>query len=462
MTNASARDIQQHFYGEKAMPEKNKTYETQIDTMNHQGYGICRINGVVCFVKGGVTGDLLTVKIIKVAKSYCVGRIEEIKKASYYRVNDNCPVYKQCGGCSFRHIKYEHELELKKSFVEAEFHKNGLDVKINDTFSTGDTCHYRNKAQYPVSFDGKIGFYAERTHTVCESDGCLLQPPVFSEITALIKSFIQKYNINGYDELTGKGLLRHIYLRQGKNTGEIMVCLCINGRSIPHSDELVESLKQIENVKSIMLNINTIKTNVILGDKYITLWGNDYIEDILCGNRFRISPASFYQVNHDCAEKLYEKASELVQEGKCDNITDLYCGTGTIGLCIASKINGCKLTGVEIVPEAIENAKINAKLNNIDNASFVCADSADVENGVLDNTDVVILDPPRKGITKELAEKISQSGIERIVYISCSPDTLARDVKIFTELGYTCGDVTPYDMFPRTGHVESVVCITKQ
>ncbi len=444
------------------MPEKNKTYETQIDTLNHLGYGVCRINGVVCFVKGGVTGELLTVKVIKVAKNYCVGRIEAIKKTSDHRTSDGCPVYKQCGGCSFRHITYEHELELKKSFVEAEFHKNGLNVKVNDTFSTGDTCHYRNKAQYPVSFDGKIGFYAERSHTVCENDFCHLQPPVFSEITKIVKNYLKAYNVKGYDELTGKGLLRHIYLRQGKNTGEIMVCLCINGKSLPHSDALVESLKQIDGIKSIMLNINTKKTNVILGDKYITLCGNDYIEDILCGNRFRISPASFYQVNHDCAEKLYEKASELVRAGKCDNITDLYCGTGTIGLCIASKINGCKLTGVEIVPEAIENAKINAKLNNIDNASFVCADSTDVENGVLDNTDVVILDPPRKGITKELAEKIAHSGIERIVYISCSPDTLARDVKYLIELGYSCGEVFPYDMFPKTGHIENIVSLTRR
>ncbi len=444
------------------MPEKNKTYDTQIDTVNNLGYGVCRINGVVCFVKGGVTGDVLKIKIIKVAKSYCVGRTEEIISKSPHRYDDPCPIHKICGGCNFRHITYEHELELKKSFVEAEFHKNGLDIKVNDTISTGNTCQYRNKAQYPVGYDNKIGFYSERSHKICETDNCLLQPPVFSEITALIKKHITKYNIYGYDENTNKGLVRHIYLRQGKNTGQIMVCLCINGKSLPHSDELIEELKKIPGMTGILLNINTKNTNVILGEKYITLWGKDYIEDILCGLKFRISPASFYQINHDCAELLYGKVEKLVKSGKCGRITDLYCGTGTIGLCVANKIKDCTLTGVEIVPEAIENAKVNAELNNINNAIFVCSDSTDTENSVLDNTDVVILDPPRKGITKELAEKIAKSNIPRIVYVSCSPDTLARDVKHFIELGYSCDEVTPFDMFPRTGHIESALSLYRK
>ena len=444
------------------MPEKNKIYRTKIDTINHLGYGVCRIDGIVCFVKGGVTGDVLDVKVIKCNKNYLIGKIENLIEKSCHREEQSCPVYKSCGGCSFRHISYKHELELKKSFVEAEFKKANIDVKVNDVVSTGVTERYRNKAQYPVNFDNKIGFYAERTHNVCENADCILQPKEFSTIINIIKNHINNYGIKGYDEQSGKGLLRHIYIRQGKITGEINVCLVINGQALPHSDELIEELKTIKGLKGVCLNVNTKNTNVILGEKYITLYGNEYIEDILCGLKFRISPASFYQVNHDCAELLYNKAAELVKMGECKNITDLYCGTGTIGLCVASQIENCKLTGVEIVPEAIENAKINMQLNNIENAEFICADSSDTSNNILKNTDVVILDPPRKGITKELAEKISESKVNRIVYISCSPDTLARDVKWFIELGYTCGDVTPFDMFPRTGHVETVILLSRK
>lgn len=447
------------------MPEKNKIYKLHIDTMNNQGYGIGRIDGLVCFVKGGVSGDCVQVKIIKVNKNYCVGRIEEIIEQSTHRAEQSCPVYKQCGGCCFRHISYEHELSLKKDFVKAEFKKVKLEnVIINDVVSTYKTERYRNKAQYPVNSENKIGFYAERTHSVCENDDCVLQPEIFAKITDIIKKHIDKYNIKGYDETTGRGYLRHIYIRQGRITGEINVCLVVNGTSLPKSDKLIEKLKDVRGLTGVVLNINTKNTNVILGEKYITLFGREYIEDEICGFKFRISPASFYQVNRDCAEMLYNKVYELVTDGKCDKVTDLYCGTGTIGLSIAGRLKECSLTGVEIVPEAIENAKVNAEINDIKNAQFICADSTDTQDNILNNTDVVILDPPRKGITKELADKISESGIARIVYVSCSPDTLARDVKYFSELGYTCKEATPYDMFPRTSHVECCVllCRTQQ
>ncbi|MBQ4116396.1 MAG: 23S rRNA (uracil(1939)-C(5))-methyltransferase RlmD [Clostridia bacterium] len=443
------------------MPIKNKIYNVNIDTVNHLGYGICRIDGMVCFVKGGVTGDELEVKVIKANKNYCIGRVEKIITPSKHRNEQNCPVYKRCGGCCFRHITYEHELELKKSFVEAEFKKAKLDIKVNDVVSAGETARYRNKAQYPVNAENKIGFYAEKTHEVCENSDCTLQPEVFGKITNTVKQHLDKYGIKGYNEETGKGLLRHIYIRQGRVTGDIQVCLVVNGNTLPHSDALVEELKKINGVVSICLNVNTKNTNVILGEKYVTLYGKEYIEDELCGFSFRISPASFYQVNHDCAELLYDKVYKLVTKAKCDRVTDLYCGTGTIGLCVAGRLKKCKLTGVEIVPEAIENAKINAKINNIENAEFICADSTDTQNNVLKESDVVILDPPRKGITEELANKIAESGVENIVYVSCSPDTLARDIKWFKELGYTCEEVTPFDMFPRTGHVESVVRLTR-
>ncbi len=444
------------------MPEKNKLYETRIDSINNMGYGVCRINGLVCFVKGGVTGDIAEIKVIKVNKNYCVGRLERVITPSEHRTEQDCPVFKQCGGCCFRHISYDHELFLKKSFVEAEFKKVGVKIKVNDVVTANQTKRYRNKAQYPVNFENKIGFYAERTHTVCENRDCTLQPEIFAKVTDIIKSFLEKHKLNGYDEQSGKGLLRHIYLRQGKETKEINVCLVINGTALPHSAELIEELKHIEGLTGIVLNVNTKNTNVILGEEYITLYGRDYIEDVLCGFRFRISPASFYQINHDCAELLYNKVFECVLKSKHDRIADLYCGTGTIGLTVAGRLDDCRLTGVEIVPDAIENAKLNAEINNIKNADFICADSTDTQNGILKESDVVILDPPRKGITKELAVKIAENRVESVVYVSCSPDTLARDVKIFNELGYTCTEVTPFDMFPRTGHVENVVHLTRK
>jgi 23S rRNA (uracil1939-C5)-methyltransferase len=273
---------------------------------------------------------------------------------------------------------------------------------------------------------------------------------------------MRDYSVSGYNEKNGKGLLRHVYLRIGKRSGEINVCLVINGSNLPHAKRLTSLLKTVKGITGICLNVNTKNTNVILGEKFITIYGKDYIEDELCGLKFRISPASFYQINRDCAELLYNKAAELVKLGKCDNITDLYCGTGTIGLSIAKQIQNCKLTGIEIVPEAIDNAKLNALTNCIENAEFVCADSSDTNIDVLKKSDAVILDPPRKGITNDLADKLATAGVERIIYISCSPDTLARDVKRFTELGYTCSDVTPFDMFPRTGHVESVICLSRK
>ena len=444
------------------MPEKNKVYKTKIDSINNLGYGVCRIEGPVCFVKGGVTGDVLDVKVIKVNKNYCIGRCEKIFEKSSHRTEQDCPVYKTCGGCVLRHITYEHELELKRSFVESEFKKAKIDVKVNDVVSTGITERYRNKAQYPVDSQKRIGFYAERTHNVCENDDCILQPAVFSDIINIVKNHLDKYDIQGYDEQSNKGLLRHIYIRQGRVTGEINVCLVINGDSLPHSDKLINELKKVSGLTGVSLNVNKKNTNVILGEKYISLFGKEYIEDELCGLSFRISPASFYQINHDCAEMLYNKVIELVQKSECKKVTDLYCGTGTIGLCVASKLKDCELTGVEIVPEAIENAKINAEINGIKNANFICADSTDTQNGILNDTDVVILDPPRKGITKELADKIAKSGIKNIVYVSCSPDTLARDVKYFSELGYSCNEVTPYDMFPRTSHIESICLISKK
>lgn len=439
------------------MPQKNDVFKTEITDVNHMGLGVCRTpDGIVCFVKNAVTNDNAEVKVIKANKNYCIGRLEKLISPSEYRTETNCRVFKSCGGCTFRHIDYSYELVLKKSFVMLEFKKAGLEVEVNDVLTAGNISNYRNKAQYPVDKNGRLGFYASRSHDICENSDCALQDEIFSRILSKIKDFIRSYNIRGYDETCGKGLLRHIYLRAGKATGEIMICLVINGDDLPHKDKLISALEEFPEVVSIMLNINRKKTNVITGDKYICIAGKEYIEDILCGLRFRISPASFYQVNHDGAELLYTKAAELVKSGEHKNIVDLYCGAGTIGLCIAKQTGNCSLVGIEIVEEAIENARLNAQLNGIENARFICSDSGEADEDILRKTDVVILDPPRKGVSPSLIEKISDCKVRRIVYVSCSPDTLARDIKLFTEKGYICDKVTPVDMFPRTGHVECV------
>ena len=371
----------------------------------------------------------------------------------------------RCGGCVYRHVSYEHELELKRGYVKACFSKAGVkDIEIAPTRTTGITDGYRNKAQYPVALGKKgieIGFFAVKTHDIVGIDSCALQPPLFGEICAAVKVFMEKYRIMPYDETTGKGSVRHIYLRHAKNTAEIMVCIVINTKTLAHSDKLVESLTaRFPEIKSIMLNVNDKNTNVVLGREYDCIYGRPYITDVLCDKKFNISAGSFYQVNHDAAELLYCIAKEKAKITPEDTVLDLYCGIGTIGLSIASDAK--ELWGVEIVAEAVKCAKENAKLNGVENAHFVCADAGDPFSADIPTPRIVILDPPRKGCSKELILRISELGIERVVYISCGPDTLARDVAIFGELGYIPDEVVPVDLFPRTGHCEAVVSLTRK
>ena len=314
---------------------------------------------------------------------------------------------------------------------------------------------------------GKViaGFYATKSHTILQASGCLLQPPVFSDIVRTVCDFCTEQNISVYDEQSGKGLLRHIYLRHGQVSGEIMVCLVVNGETFPKADALVTKMTaDFPAIASILLNHNTKNTNVVLGECYTTLYGHAYIEDVLCGQRFRIAPDAFYQVNHDGAELLYGLAAERAELTGNETLLDLYCGIGTIGMSMAGRAG--KLIGVEIVPAAVECAKLNAALNGLENTDFRCADAGDPDTllSCLGDTtpDVVILDPPRKGSTNELIDALSDRGISRVVYISCDADTLARDCVRFREDGYEIGVVTPVDMFPRTGHVENVVCLTRK
>ncbi len=456
--------------------KKNDIVELSITDINNLGAGVSHLDdGRVVFIRGAVTGDRIKAKIIKVNSNYAVARLEEIIAPSAFRdASVFCNAGESCGGCVYRHISYEHEKEIKKSYVKHAFIKAGLpDVGINDVHSTDKTREYRNKAQYPFAMTKQgitAGFYASKTHNVVPAFDCALQPKIFGEILRDVCDFATANNLTVYNEETGRGLLRHLYMRAGEQTGQIMVCLVINDEKFAHESELVKLLtSKYSSVVSIQININKKNTNVVLGDKYRVLFGERYIEDLLCGVRFRITPESFYQVNHNGAELLYTLAKEKVTAGfdKRISLVDMYCGTGTIGLSMADAVND--IVGVEIVEGAVECAKVNARINGFENAKFYAGDAKDIESlfasvetrhGAL-LPDVVVLDPPRKGCTPEVIEFLARRGIKRIVYVSCDADTLARDCKMFSELGYTVGDVDPVDMFPRTGHIENVVCLSR-
>ncbi len=452
--------------------KKGDILELDIVDINNLGCGVARYgeSGKVVFVKGAVTGDKIIAEVIKDGKSFSVARLREITSPSPFRAEkDFCDTALSCGGCVYRHITYEHEKEIKHGTVKSAFVKAGLaDVHILPTLSTEKIRGYRNKAQYPVANtkNGMVsGFYASKTHNIVPVNSCAIQYGAFADVTRAVCALCDKYGIKAYDETTGKGLLRHIYLRAAEISGEIMLCLVINGDALPHEAEIVRELtKKFSSVVSIMINKNTENTNVVLGKEYRTLWGRDYIEDTLCGLRFRITAPSFYQVNREGAELIYGLAARLAELDGTQNVADLYCGTGTIGLSVANKAKS--LVGIEIVSSAVECAKQNAEFNGIKNAKFYCADAGDADTILRcmggKRPDVVIIDPPRKGSTKELVECLAKLEVPKIVYVSCDPTTLARDCAWFREVGYDIGEVQPVDMFPRTGHVESVVCLSRK
>lgn len=446
---------------------KEELIELDITDLNNLGCGVGRHEGQVVFVSGAVGGDRVRAKVIKINKSFAVARLEEILSPSPVRISsDPCTAPLSCGGCVYRHVTYGEELRLKREYVKNAFRKAGLsDVTVLPTLSTGKVYGYRNKAQYPVSATKnglRAGFFARKSHNMIPAEGCAIQNSEFAPIVSFVCEFGTRVGWSAYDEESGKGLLRHIYLRIGERTGEIMLCLVVNGDRLSHTEEFCSEVRaRFPRVVSLLLNKNKKNTNVVLGGEYVTLMGREYIEDELCGLRFRISPESFYQVNRDGAELLYGLARDRAALTGGEVLMDLYCGTGTIGLSMAA--NARKLIGVEIVPEAVECARENARRGGVDNAEFFAADAGDKEvilsaaGGV--RPDVVVIDPPRKGSTRALAEVLSSLEIPRIVYVSCDPDTLARDCMWFRDLGYCIGEVTPVDMFPRTGHVESVVCL---
>lgn len=442
---------------------KNDEIKIEITGMTSEGNGVGRYNGMAVFTPLTALGDVALVKIVKKEKNFAYGKLLKLIKPSPDRCEDGCVCYSMCGGCSFRHINYEAECKIKSNMVRDALSRiGGIDVPLSPIMY-GKSEKYRNKAQYPISPDGKTGFFAARSHRIIPCDGCALQPDEFSVVTKAVELFIKQYGVSVYNSQTGKGLLRHIYIRSSA-AGDIMAVLVINGENLPHGDALCDILRSVlgERLKSFMININRERTNVILGNRCKTLYGDGYITDTLCGVRLRVSPLSFCQVNHDMAQRLYEKVAEYADvEGK--TVIDLYCGTGAIGLTLAKKAKS--VIGVEIVPQAVEDAKVNAAENGITNARFICADAAAAaeqlrREGV--RADTVIVDPPRKGCDRELLETVANFfKPETLVYVSCNPATLARDCKILSKLGYSAVAVTPADLFPRTAHVETV-CLLKR
>ena len=438
-----------------------------ITGMTNEGNGVGKVDKMAVFVPMTAVGDVVNVKITKVLKSYAFGIVDEIIQESEVRCENDCEVFKKCGGCSFRHITYAGELEIKENFVKDAFQRIGkIDVDFEKILGCEYSEFYRNKVQYPVAeIDGKVacGFYSKRSHRVVPFTSCKLQPKKFQEIADFIIEYVNKASIKAYDEQTHKGILRHIYIRRAYHTKEIMVCFVTTKWCqelfMPICNELI---KKFPDVKSIVLNKNSDKTNVILGNKCKVLFGAETITDIMCGNKIELSPLSFYQVNTPQAEKLYSIAKDFAELKGNEIVLDLYCGAGTIGLSFAN--NAKKIIGVEIIPPAIENAKKNAEINAIKNAEFFCGDASDIaRNFAEDNLtpDVIVLDPPRKGCDIATLDAVVKMSPKSVVMVSCNPSTCARDIAYLNQKGYACQKAQAVDLFPRTTHVETVVLMSK-
>lgn len=450
--------------------KKNDIVEIEITGMTAEGSGIGRYNGMAVFVGSTAVGDKIKAKLIKVSKNYAIGKIQEIIVPSVDRQSPDCSIFDKCGGCAYRHITYQAELRYKRQRVIDAVERIGgfKDFGVNEIVGAKNPDNYRNKAQIPIGTDKQgnviMGFYAANSHRIVPYNNCKLQPEIFNRVTDIIKNWINTYHLTTYNELTGKGKLRHVYIRYGEMTNELMVCIVANGNTIAAEDKLCRMLtSEISVIKSVVININTDDTNVVLGKNFRTIYGNNSISDILCDLKFDISPLSFYQVNRSQAERIYSLAKEYAAMNKNEILFDIYCGTGTIGLSMA---DSCKAVyGIEIVSDAIKNARQNAVNNEIANAEFICADAYDGAKQLTDRgikPDVIIIDPPRKGSSPEVIELIVSLMPKRIVYVSCDPATLARDLKLFNSLGYEPKIITPVDMFPRTSHVETVCLLSKK
>lgn len=445
---------------------KNEIYEATITDYTSEGQGVAHSEGCAVFIPNSIAGERYRVRIEKAQKTWAAGKIVEILEKSPHRINRECPVAKLCGGCDFWHMDYEEEARLKAERVRNCLNRmGGENLEKVEILSAPTVYGYRNKAQYPVaSKKGRAyaGFFRAGTHEVVENKRCLILTRESDAVKDAVVDYVNQFRVPAYDELAHKGLLRHIYVRRGAVSGEILVCLVVNGRSIPKAHELIGRLKKIPGFATLVLSINTKKGNAVLGDEFLTLYGPGYIEDTLCGLNFRLSPRSFYQVNHTQAQRLYEAAIRQAEITKDDTVLDLYCGVGTITLAMAGAAG--KVIGVEVIPQAVEDAKDNAKRNGIENAEFFCGDAGQAaleleRKGI--KADVVVVDPPRKGLNADTIEALHRFSPRRIVYVSCDPATLARDVALLKERGYSLKNAIAADLFPRCSHVESVVTLVK-
>lgn len=450
------------------MIKKNDQLVVTIEDIGANGEGIGKYEGYTLFVRNTAVGDKVLVKVMKAGKTYGYARLMEIIEPSPFRVNPKCEKAGKCGGCQIMHLDYSKQLVYKEEKVRNCLRRiGGFDnIPMEPICGMEEPYYYRNKSQYPVgrNKEGKviIGFYAYRTHSIIDTDHCYIGAKVNIQIINFLRSFIEDYNIDVYDEERHTGLLRHILIRVGYITGEVMVCLVINGKDIPHKKELVEGLRKIPGMKSVCLNINTSKTNVILGEKIIKVWGEPYITDYIGRIKYRISPLSFFQVNPVQTHKLYRIALDYADLKGNEVVWDLYCGIGTISLFIAQKAK--QVYGVEIIPQAIEDAKTNAKINGIKNVEFFMGAAEEIlprkhmEENI--RADVIVVDPPRKGCDQKLLDTIISISPKKVVYVSCDPATLARDLKYLCANGYELKKVSPVDLFGHSVHVETVVSLS--
>ena len=443
--------------------EKNRIYRAHIDGYSSEGLGIARIDGQVVFVHGAVRGETCDVLVMKVLKNAAFGKIAALVEPSPARRVPDCPYYGRCGGCDFRHMSYEEELWAKRTRVQDALTRiGGAEVTVEDILGAEQPLHYRNKSIYPISPAGEVGFYRARSHQVVHVEHCLIQKPEADALAQAVRDYIARFRVEPYNEATGRGLLRHLYVRTSCR-GESLACLLVNGQRLPHEEELVAMLQAAApKTCGVVLGENTRRGNAILGDRYRTLWGRDYLTDTLCGLELRLSVPSFYQVNHDQAQRLYEKALEYAGLTGRELAVDLYCGAGTITQVLARRAR--HVIGGEIVPEAIRDAEDSARRNGVENVEFLCGDASRLaaelrQRGL--RPDVICVDPPRKGLAPDVVEAAASMTPGRIVYVSCDPATLARDVARFAPLGYRPVRACAVDLFPGTAHVETVCLLSK-
>ena len=445
-------------------PREGQLCRLVIDGYASDGAGVARLDGMVVFVQGGIRGEACDVRLTHVGRSALWGRVEEVVNPSPARIFPRCLHYTQCGGCQFRHMNYAEELEAKRIRVEDALRRlGGAEIHVSAILGAEQVDRYRNKAQFPVAKGPRIGFYRPRSHDVIDVDDCLLQGEAAARLRGAVKEWMAEYSIPAYNERTFTGLVRHVYVRTNR-AGRSLCCLLVNGRGVPREAELVRALRRAEpNLAGVVLGVNEKHNNVILGDSYRTLWGEDFLSDTLCGLTFRLSVPSFYQVNPAQTEVLYGKALEFAGLTGAETVLDLYCGIGTISLVMARKAG--MVWGGEVVPQAVDDAIANAQRNHIENARFLCADAGEAARyleGEGVRPDVVCVDPPRKGLAEDVVDTIADMGPQRVVYVSCDPGTLGRDVKRFAGRDYTLKKAVAVDMFPRTAHVETVVLLSRE